>query len=255
MTGQVITERRDGVLSVRMNRPEKKNALTAAMYSELADALQCAADDPSVRVVLFSGAEGAFTAGNDLVDFLENPPAGEGAPVFRFISGLVDAEVPLVAAVDGLAVGIGTTLLLHCDFVLATERSKFSLPFVNLALVPEAGSSLLLVETCGYRKAAEWLLLGEPFTAAEAAAHGVVTRICAEERLMADAEALAARLAAKPGGAMRATKRLLRRPPEPLEQRVEAEGAVFTHCLGTPAAREAFAAFLEKRKPDFTGLD
>lgn len=252
MSEQVSTTVQDGVLTIRMDRPEKKNALTAAMYAALADALEQAGQDPGVAVVLFEGVEGAFTAGNDLGDFLQNPPQGADAPVFRFISALVETDLPLVAAVDGIAVGIGTTMLLHCDFVLASDRSKFSLPFINLALVPEAGSSMLLVEAAGYRKAAEWLLLGEPFTAAEAASHGIVSAVCPPGELAAAARELAAKLAAKPRGALRASKRLMRRRSEPLADRVQAEGALFTEALATPEAREAFSAFLEKRRPDFS---
>lgn len=252
MSEQVSTTVQDGVLCIRLDRPEKRNALTASMYAALAEALEQAEQDSAIAVVLFEGVEGVFTAGNDLGDFLRNPPQGAEAPVFRFISALVETDLPLVAAVDGIAVGIGTTMLLHCDFVLASERSTFSLPFINLALVPEAGSSMLLVQAAGYRKAAEWLLLGEPFTAGEAASHGIVSTVCAAGDLAAAARELAAKLAAKPRGALRASKRLMRRRSEALADRVQAEGALFTEALATPEAREAFSAFLEKRRPDFS---
>jgi len=255
MSENVLTSLEGGVLTVRMQRPEKKNALTAAMYTALAGAIDQAADDRTVRVVVIAGVEGAFTAGNDLDDFLNHPPRDADAPVHRFVTALATTEVPLVAAVDGLAVGIGTTLLLHCEQVLATERSRFSLPFVNLGLVPENGSSMLLAQSCGYRKAAELLMLGEPFTAADALACGIVSRLVPSAELDSEAQALACKLAAKPRGALRATKRLMRRPAEPLDVRIAAESKQFALFLDSPEAKEAFTAFLEKRAPDFTQFD
>jgi len=249
MSEHVVTRLEDGVLTLRMQRPEKKNALTAAMCATLAEALEGAADERAVRVVVIAGVEGAFTAGNDLDDFLNNPPRDAEAPVNRFINALVTTELPLVAAVDGLAVGIGTTLLLHCEQVLATERSRFSMPFVNLGLVPENGSSLLLVRACGYHKAAELLMLGEPFTANDALDCGIVSRLVSPADLESEAQALARKLAAKPRDALRATKRLMRRPSEPLGARIEIESRLFAQFLGSPEAKEAFTAFLEKRPP------
>lgn len=250
MTEHVLTDLENGIFTIRLNRAAKKNALTAGMYSALAEALGRAGRDEAVRVVLLAGSQGAFTAGNDLEDFLRNPPRGADAPVFRFISGLVGADVPLVAAVDGVAVGIGTTLLLHCDYVVASDQSRFSLPFINLGLVPEAGSSMLLVEACGYKKAAELLMFGEAFSADRALECGIVSRVCAPGDVMDLAREAAALLAAKPRGALRATKRLLRRAREPMADRVRAEGVLFGECLESPAAKEAFTAFLEKRAPD-----
>lgn len=255
MSEQVRIDLEEGVLSVSLQREEKKNALTADMYSALAGAIEDAGRDPAVRVFLLSGSGGAFTAGNDLQDFLHNPPRDADAPVHCFISALAATDLPLVAAVDGIAVGIGTTMLLHFDQVLASDRARFSLPFVNLALPPEAGSSMLLVEACGYRKAAELLMLGEVFDAAEAQACGIVSRVVPAADLAAEALAIARQLAAKPRAALRATKRLMRRPKEPLTDRVRAESEIFAQCLQSPAAKEAFAAFLEKRSPDFSRFD
>lgn len=255
MTEHVTTRIEDGVLCISLQRVEKKNALTSQMYAALADTLQRAASDRAVRVALIAGAEGVFTAGNDLEDFLRNPPLDEQAPVHRFISLLATTDLPLVAAVDGAAVGIGTTMLLHCEQVFASERARFILPFVNLGLVPEAGSSMLLVESCGYRKAAELLMLGEAIDAAEALACGIVSRIVPAAELYATALSAARQLAAKPRAALRATKRLMRRPREPLEQRLQAENRIFAECLESAEAREAFSAFLEKRVPDFSRFD
>ena len=255
MTEHILTDLENGILTVRLNRPAKKNALTAEMYSALAEALARAGRDEEVRVLLLAGSEGVFTAGNDLEDFLRNPPQGAEAPVFRFIAGLVETDVPLVAAVDGAAVGIGTTLLLHCDCAVASDRSQFSLPFINLALVPEAGSSMLLVEACGYKKAAELLMMGEPFSAGQALDCGIVSRVCAAGEVLEEARKMAALLAAKPRGALRSTKRLLRRAKEPLADRARAEAVLFSECLASPAAKEAFTAFLEKRAPDFSRFD
>lgn len=255
MNDSILTEQNGSVLMVRMNRAEKKNALTGEMYTAMADAIERAELDRSIRVLLYAGSDGVFTAGNDLHDFLDNPPQGPDSPVNRFIAKMASTDVPIVAAVDGVAVGIGTTMLLHFDQVFATERARFVLPFINLALVPEAGSSMLLVEACGYRKAAELLMLGEPFTAREALDYGIVSELCEPQELMERALAAAQALAAKPRDALRATKRLLRRAREPLGERILAEGELFSRCLDSPAAREAMQAFFEKRPPDFEKFD
>jgi enoyl-CoA hydratase/carnithine racemase len=255
VTESIVTELDQGVLIIRLNRTAKKNALTAAMYTVMADAIEQAQRDSAIKVLLYTGSEGVFTAGNDLHDFLENPPAGPDSPVNRFIANMVATDVPIVAAVDGVAVGIGTTMLLHFDQVLATHGARFSLPFINLALVPEAGSSMLLVETCGYRKAAEMLMLGEPFSAQEALEYGIVSQLCEPGELMARALAVAHKLAAKPKEALRATKRLLRRSREPLERRVRAEAELFSRRLESAAAKEAMNAFFEKRAPNFQQFD
>jgi len=225
------------------------------MYTAMADAIERSEQDRSIRVLLYTGSGGVFTAGNDLHDFLDNPPQGPDSPVNRFIAKMVSTDVPIVAAVDGVAVGIGTTMLLHFEQVFATERARFVLPFINLALVPEAGSSMLLVEACGYRKAAELLMLGEPFTARQALDYGIVSQLCEPQELMARALGAARVLATKPRDALRATKRLLRRAREPLAERVLAEGEVFSRCLDAPAAREAMQAFFEKRPPNFEPFD
>jgi len=250
MSPHVQTELEQGVLIVRINRPDKKNALTPDMYAALADAIEQAENDKATKVVLYTGTDGVFTAGNDLGDFLRNPPSGPDAPVNRFIAKMTTTDAPLMAAVDGIAVGIGTTMLLHFDRVFATGRSRFSLPFVNLGLVPEAGSSQQLVEICGYQKAAELLMLGEPFSAAEALASGIVSRLCTEDELLEQALDYARKLAARPRRALRATKRLMRRPTEPLPARIVAEGELFLENLEGPAAREIISAFFEKRAPD-----
>lgn len=255
MNQAIVTEQDQGVLIVHLDRADKKNALTAAMYTVMADAIEQAQQDPAIKVLLYTGSEGVFTAGNDLHDFLENPPDGPDSPVNRFIATMVATDVPIVAAVDGVAVGIGTTMLLHFEQVLATHRARFSLPFINLALVPEAGSSMLLAEACGYRKAAELLMLGEPFSAREALEYGIVSQLCEPEELMPRALAVAHQLAAKPKDALRATKRLLRRPGEPLAQRVQAEAELFSSRLRSPEAKEAMTAFFEKRAPRFESFD
>ena len=251
MTDHVLCDLDQGVLTIRINRIDKKNALTTEMYGVMADAIERAGTDGAIRVVLFTGTGGVFTAGNDLVDFLQNPPSGPQSPVYRFINGLLNTDVPIVAAVDGFAVGIGTTMLLHCEQVFATARATFSMPFINLGILPEAGSSMLLAENCGYQKAAELLMLGESFNGREALQAGIVAHLVEPEELLENALETARKLAAKPRDALRATKRLMRRPKEPLDERVQRENELFLKFLSSPEAREAMAAFLEKRKPDF----
>lgn len=255
MAETILEEFDSGVLTVRFNRPDKKNALTPEMYAVMADAIERAEQEQDVRVVMFAGNGGVFTAGNDLADFLTNQTNDPDRPVNRFIHNMSTTDVPLLAAVDGLAIGIGTTMLLHFDQVFATGRSRFSLPFINLGVVPEAGSSQQLVAACGYQKAAELLMLGEPFDAETARDYGIVSRLCAEDELMSEALDFARRLALKPQRALRATKRLMRRPAEPLADRVEAEGELFFQCLRSPAAREIISAFIEKRTPDTSKFD
>jgi enoyl-CoA hydratase/carnithine racemase len=238
-----------GVLTLTFHRPDKKNAFTHAMYTAAHEALLAADKDEAVRVVVLTGADGAFTAGNDLGDFLQHPPTGEDSPVFRYLRALVDLSKPVVAAVDGAAVGIGTTMLLHCDYVLATERARFSMPFVNLGLCPEGASSLLLPRMAGLALASELLMFGEPFDAATALRAGLVNRVV-PAGLLAETTAERARaLASKPVQALQVTKRLLR---EPLRAEVRAalsrEGAEFIQRLASPEARDAFTAFLSKRK-------
>jgi len=245
-----ILRRREGaVLHLRLDRPQKKNALTGAMYAGLVDALDEAAQDEAVRVVLLTGSEGCFTAGNDLQDFIAAPPDGMDAPVIRFITALAVFPKILVAGVAGPAVGIGTTLLLHCDLVLAAPSARFRLPFVDLALVPEAASSLLLPRLVGHQRAAELLLLAESFDAARAATLGIVNRVVDEADLEAEAAAIAQRIAEKPAAAVLATKRLLKRPDEGVPQRIAAEVEAFLVQLRSSELRAAVAAFFQARKP------
>ena len=250
MTEPVLTHIEDGVLTIRMNRPEKKNALTGAMYARFAGALVAAGDDPAVRAVLIEGVPGAFCAGNDLDDFLAAREVTETRPSHQLIHALRETTLPLVAAVDGVAVGIGTTMLLHCDFVYASPQAKFALSFVNLGVCAEAGSSLLLPRLVGYQKAAELLLLGETFDAATARDIGLVGEVLEGPALGERALATARKLASKPRAALRTTKALLRRPEESLDARIRQEIVDFTRLLGEPAAREIMGAFVEKRAPD-----
>ncbi|WP_298728209.1 enoyl-CoA hydratase [uncultured Ferrovibrio sp.] len=249
---EILTTPADGILTITFNRPDKKNALTSAMYASLADALEKADTESDVRVILFTGNGGAFTAGNDLQDFLNNPPAGEETPVFRFLRAISTISKPMIAAVSGVAVGVGTTMLLHCDLVYAAENAKFSLPFVNLALVPEAASSLLLPRMIGHHRASELLLLGEPFTAATAKEYGIVNAVHAEDRLLDEAMQVARKIAAKPPTAVRLTKQLLRQSKGDVAGQMAAEGVHFRAQLKSAEAREAMTAFFEKRPPKFS---
>ena len=254
MSAGIAVARRGAVIAIGFDRPDKKNALTAAMYEAAADAVQAAESDPDVRAILFHGTPEAFTAGNDLHDFLARPPGGESAPVFRFLRLVAGAAHPLVAAVNGPAVGIGTTLLLHCDLVYAGEDARFQLPFTRLGLVPEFASSYLLPLIAGYQRAAELLLLGEAFDAARALDAGFVTRVVPPAAALETAWAAAEKLAALPAASVRNTKALMKRAHRgAIEAQLEAEGADFRRMLHEPAAREALAAFLEKRAPDFRG--
>ena len=241
-----------GVSTITFNRLDKKNALTEAMYSALAEAMQQAATDDAVRVLVIQGDASVFTAGNDIKDFLEHPPTSTDAPVFRFLRQLVSFPKPLIAAVAGPAVGVGTTMLFHCDLVYAGDNAAFAMPFVNLGLCPEAGSSLLAPQLVGHQRAAELLLLGEPFLAETARDIGLVNRITAPTEVNALALAQAQRLASKPMSSLLETKRLLKQGQQAaLLERVAEEAAVFARMLGEPAAREAFTAFMEKRPPQF----
>ena len=242
-----------GVMTLTLNRVDKQNSITAAMYSTLADALDQAKADAAVRVVLLQGDATVFSAGNDIGDFLREPPAGQDSPVFRFLHGIAAFPKPIVAAVCGPAVGIGTTMLLHCDLVYAGDNAAFALPFVNLGLCPEAASSLLVPQMFGYHRAAEALLLGEPFMAEAALEVGLVNRVVPPTEANAIAQAQARKLAAKPISSLIETKRLMKKGQAALvAQQMTEEGAVFSRMLGEPAAREAFTAFMEKRKPDFS---
>lgn len=242
-----------GVMTLTINRVDKKNSITSAMYSLLADALDAAQLDAAVRAVVIQGHETIFSAGNDIGDFLNKPPSTQDSPVFRFLRSISAFPKPIVAAVCGPAVGIGTTLLLHCDLIYAGDNAAFSMPFVNLGLCPEAASSLLVPQMLGYHRAAEALLLGEPFMAEAALEVGLVNRIVPPTEANAMAQTQARKLAAKPLASLMETKRLMKMGQSALiRKQMDEEGAVFSRLLGEPAAREAFAAFAERRKPDFS---
>ena len=249
----VQTELMEGILTVRINRPEKKNALNIAMYGALADALLRADRDPAIRVTLLCGCDDCFTSGNDIADFVNFPPTGPDSPVLRFLTAITLAAKPIVAAVSGSAVGVGTTLLLHCDLVYAAETATFQMPFVTLGLCPEAGSTLLLPQLIGHQRASELLLLGESFTAVRAEQLGIVTAVVPRIDLLHTARAKALQLAAQPAAAVRLTKSLLKRGnAEKLQETTLFEVRCFLERLSSPEAREALQAFMERRKPDFT---
>lgn len=254
MSQHVAVTREGGIVEIRFDRPEKKNAITIDMYAALADVLEAADGDTASRVVLFTGAPEVFTSGNDLKDFLDAPPSGTDHPIFRFLLALHGLRKVAVAAVNGPAIGIGTTLLLHCDLVVAGRGARFQLPFVNLGLVPEAASSLLLPRIVGHVRASELLLLGEPFGADEALAMGLVNRVVDDGETVAAARALAAQVAAKPPAAVRLTKRLLRSDTATVPARMEEEAGHFGAQIRSPEAREAMQAFLERRAPDFSSF-
>ena len=246
----IVTERLGNILSIQLNRPAKKNAMTSSMYIEMAELLDGAAKDDQIHVVLWHAAGDSFSAGNDLEDFMKNPPASGESPQARLMHALINFDKLLVAAVQGAAIGGGTTMLTHCDFVYAGESAKFQLPFVNLALVPEFGSSYLLPQRFGYVRAAELILLGQPFGAARAAELGLVTSVVADQKLLATATETAQTLAKKPAGAVQASKRLMKGAfREQLEQAVKVENQVFAERVRSDEAKEAFTAFFAKRKP------
>ena len=251
----VLQQVESGVMTLTLNRLDKKNSFTAAMYAELAEALRGVAEDDAVRVVLFQGHETIFSAGNDIGDFLNKPPSTPDSPVFRFLNAIASFPKPLLAAVCGPAVGIGTTMLLHCDLVYAGDNAMFSMPFVNLGLCPEAASSLLVPRLMGYQRAAEVLLMGDPFMAEAAMEVGLVNRVVPPTEANALAQQQARRLATKPLSSVIETKRLLKASTTPaVLERMREEGAIFGRMLQEPAAKEAFSAFLDKRKPDFSSL-
>ena len=242
-----------GVMTLTINRLDKKNSITADMYSAMADAVESAQQDSSVHALVIQGHETIFSAGNDIGDFLNKPPSAPDAPVFCFLHGMASFTKPLVAAVCGPAVGIGTTMLLHCDLIYAGDNAAFSMPFVNLGLCPEAASSLLVPQLMGYPRAAEALLLGEPFTAETALEMGLINRIVPPLETNALAQQQARKLAAKPLSALIETKRLMKKGNASLvPERIAEEALSFGRMLSEPAAREAFTAFMQKRKPDFS---
>jgi len=244
-----------GLLTIAFNRPEKKNSITSAMYQTMVDALAGAEQDPTVRAVLFRGSPEIFSAGNDLEDFMKRPPAGADSPVVQFLTRISTASKPVLAAVAGPAVGIGTTLLLHCDMVYAADTARFSLPFAALGLCPEAASSLLLPQIAGYQRAAEKLLTGDAFDAQEAFAMGFVNKVLPAGEVLAYAHAQARKLVALPPASLRLTKSLLKGGPAgeaKIAARIGEELTHFSQMLREPEAREAMSAFFEKRKPDFS---
>lgn len=248
----IIAERSGNILRIQFNRPAKKNAMTSSMYIAMAEFLENAAKDDQIRVALWHAAGDSFCAGNDLEDFMKNPPASGESPQSRLIDALINFEKPLVAAVQGAAIGGGTTMLAHCDFVYAGDSAKFQLPFVNLALVPEFGSSYSLPLRFGYLRAAELILLGKPFGALRAAELGLVTSVVPDQELLATATETAEALAKKPAGAVQASKRLMKRAfREPLEQAVKFENQVFAERVRSDEAKEAFRGFFAKRKPEY----
>jgi len=243
----------DGVATIEIARPEKKNALTVEMYQAMADAITDATDDAAVRALLITGQPGIFTSGNDLEDFMSRPRGGEDSPVFQFMRALVDCDKPVVAAVTGAAIGIGTTMLLHCDFVYVADDARLAMPFAGLGLVPEFASSLLVPQLMGPRRAAEKLLLGDPFTAETAVECGIANAVLPAGEVMAHARRVAERFNALPPGAVRESKRLLRAPlRDAVLAQIRTEGEAFGRRLTSPEAREAFQAFFEKRRPDFS---
>lgn len=252
MTDHILTATAESILKVVLNRPEKKNAINVAMYAAMADALEEAERNPAVRVVVITGVEGCFTSGNDVGDFLNRPPLEDGSQALRFLRVLSTASKPVIAGVSGLAVGIGVTMLLHCDLAYAVDTATFQLPFVNLGLVPEAASSMLVPRMAGYHRAAEVLLLGERFDAREALEMGLVNSLHPADQLAGVVQSKAVALAAKPPSALRITKALMKREAESVSARMAQEGEHFAQQLKSPEAREAFQAFLERRKPDFS---
>lgn len=248
MNNAIQIERERGVLTLRLNRPDKKNALTRAMYSQLARALKQADTDPEINAVLICGSSECFTAGNDIADFLQQPPSNLDSPVFQFMLTLLECRKPVIAAVAGAAVGIGTTLLLHCDLVYVSRDARLRMPFVNLGLCPEFGSSLLLPRLLGHAKAAELLLLGEGFSGEQAAEWGIATEALGSgEAALAKAREMARRFDLLPAEAVRVSKQLMKAPDrEQLRKVIEEEGALFTQRLRSPEAIAALSGFINR---------
>ncbi len=254
----ILTNKADGILTIEFNRAERKNAITAVMYQAMADALTDAEGDSAVRAILIVGKPEIFTAGNDLDDFMKNSAPVEGVspearPVFQFMRALSGSSKPVVAAVSGAAIGIGTTMLLHCDLVYAADNAKFSMPFAQLGLCPEFASSMLFPQLAGYPRAAEKLLLGEAFLAQEALQMGLVSKVLPLDELLPFAQRQAAKLVALPAASIRATKALMKRSRNAaITDAMKAENELFGAMLLAPEAKEAFTSFFEKRKPDFS---
>ena len=248
----------NGVATIEIARPEKKNALTAAMYQAMADAIRAAADDKAVRSVLITGQPGIFTSGNDIEDFMSRPPSAGGSgseesSVAQFMRALIECDKPVIAAVTGAAIGIGTTMLLHCDLVYVSDEARLVMPFVALGLVPEFASSLLVPQLMGHAKAAEKLLLGDPFTAEQAVDCGIANAVLPAGEVVNHARRVAERFNQLPPGAVQGAKKLLRGPQrEQILATTRTEGTLFSQRLRSPEAMEAFQAFFQKRKPDFS---
>jgi enoyl-CoA hydratase/carnithine racemase len=249
---EVIVERAGPVLEITLNRPEKKNALTRAMYQAVEAAFRTADDDHAIRVVLLTGAGDTFTSGNDIKDFQDRASMKEATHTSTFLTALSSLTKPLVAAVNGAAIGVGTTLLAHCDLVIAAQSARFVMPFTSLGLVPEAASSLLFPRLVGHQRASALLLLGEPIDAATAHAWGLVNQVVPDPEVLAVARNVASRLASLPPEAVRQTKNLIKHGHPEIPGRIEQELALFRDRLRSPEAMEAFQAFMEKRKPDFS---
>src|SRR5437870_9725496 len=251
----ILTECSGNILRIQLNRPARKNAMTSAMYIALADQFNAAAKHNQIRVMRWHGAGDSFSAGNDIQDFLKNPPGAGESPQARLIEALINFDKPIVVAVQGAAIGGGTTMLTHCDFVFAAETAKFRMPFIDLAVVPEFGASYSVPARIGYVRAAELVLLGLPFDAKRAAELGLVTRVVADQQLLPTATAAAQQLAVKPPAALQSCKRLMRSSTrELLERAVKLENEEFSVRVRSAEAKEAFTAFIEKRKPDFEGI-
>jgi len=250
---EILIDRSDAVMTITLNRVEKKNSITRPMYAAMADALAQAQGDVALRVVVFQGHETIFSAGNDIADFINPAAAPQDSPVWRFLRAISTFPKPIVAAVCGPAVGIGTTMLLHCDLVYAGDNAAFSMPFVNLGVCPEAGSSLLVPRMMSHQRAAQALLLGEPFMAEAAMEMGLVNRLVPPAEANAVARLQALKLASKPMSSLIETKRLMKKAQAAsVTERMVEEGALFARMLAEPASQEAFTAFMEKRKPDFS---
>jgi enoyl-CoA hydratase/carnithine racemase len=252
MTENVKSSTDNGICILTIARPKAKNAFSIAMYAGLMDAVKAADADPAVDVIVLRGEGGNFSSGNDLKDFLQNPPTGPESTVFQFMHAVADLTKPIIAQVEGFAVGIGSTILLHCDLVYASETAKLTLPFVNLGLVPEAASSFFLPRLVGHQRASEILFFGEPFDAATACSLGLVNQVVPSDRIDAFVYERARTLAEKPADALRATKALLKKHwHERMLTHLDEEARVFCRLLREPNCHEAIHAFFEKRKPSF----
>jgi len=243
----------NGVATIEIARPEKKNAITGAMYRQMADALTAATADGAVRAVLITGQPGIFTSGNDIEDFMKRPPGSTESPAFVFMKALLGCDKPVIAAVTGAAIGIGTTMLLHCDFVYVSDEARLAMPFVSLGLVPEFASSLIVPQLMGNARAAEKLLLGDPFTGADAVECGIANAVLPANEVVNHARRVAERFNALPPGAVRESKKLMRRArTQSTLETIAVEGELFAQRLRSPEAQEAFSAFFQKRRPDFS---